>query len=192
MIAKNFNDDMDEYLSRVYGKKERYVDTVKKRKRPVEERVPELSEEEVYVEYDNARPGVGVREWLASLFSRRIPDEALSDDVPPAEAAELESMEDELEEVSEEIEELEDRRESLWERFMNRLRWPGRESKDELKDELLEEVVPVIDEDVKETLKLLHSWLERLPRGEMQAFKRSDDFQRYKATLEKYGLIKKE
>jgi hypothetical protein len=192
MIAKkSFNDDMDDYLDRLYGKKERYVDSVKRqKKKPVVEKVPELSEEEVYVEYEDAKAGVDVRAWLSGLFRRRIP-EAVPEDLPENEAVVLEELEDEIEEVDHEIEELEVVRESLWERFMNRLRRSGR-SEGDLKDELLDEVVPVIDEDVKETLKMLHSWLERLPPGEMQSFKRSDDFQQYRVMLEKYGLIKKE
>lgn len=191
IIAKNFNDDMDNYLDRLYGKKERYIDTVKKQKKkaPVEKVPVDVSEEEVFVEYDDARPSLGFTSWLSGLFARRMPDERVPEDLPETEAKVLEDMEGEIEEIDNEIGVLEDERESLWTRFLKRMRF-DRRSEGDIKDDLLDEVVPVMDEEMKETLKLLHAWLERLSPAEMNAFRRSDDFQKYKAMLEKYGLVK--
>lgn len=183
---------MDEYLDRLYGKKERYIDTVKKQKKKAPAaKVPDsVSEEEIFVEYDDARPSMGFSSWLSGLFSSRLEDEKVPEDLPETEAKVLEDMEEDIEELDAEIEELEEERESLWSRFLRSMR-SSRRSEGEIKDDLLDEVVPVMDEEMKETLKLLHKWLEKLPPSDMNAFKRSDDFQRYKSMLEKYGLVKR-
>ncbi|MBD3209253.1 hypothetical protein GF367_02450 [Candidatus Woesearchaeota archaeon] len=189
-IAKTFNDDMNDYIIKVSGKRERFVGASKKK--PVVEKVPdEVSEEEVFVEYEDARPGAGFAGWLSSLFQRKVPEEQVPEDLPETEAKVLEDMEDEVEEVDHEIEELEEKRESLWSRFLKSMRSSRRAAEGESSEDALA-ASPPIDEDVKHVLKLLHGWLEKLPHTDMQAFKASDDFQRYKAVLEKYGLIKKE
>jgi hypothetical protein len=45
-------------------------------------------------------------------------------------------------------------------------------------------------EDLKETIKVLHRWLEKLPPDKISEFKRSPDFEKYKDGLRKLGLIK--
>ena len=95
-----------------------------------------------------------------------------------------------IEEIDEEIEELEEVRESLWTRFLRSMR-SSRRSEAELRDDILDDVVPAIDTDVKDVLKVMHKWLERLPSNDMNQFKRSEDFEQYKTILEKYDLIKK-
>jgi hypothetical protein len=45
-------------------------------------------------------------------------------------------------------------------------------------------------EDLKETIKVLHRWLEKLPPDKIYEFKRSPDFEKYKDGLRKLGLIK--
>jgi hypothetical protein len=45
-------------------------------------------------------------------------------------------------------------------------------------------------EDLKETIKILHKWLEKLPPERISEFKRSPDFEKYKDGLRKLGLIK--
>ena len=198
-IAKNFDNDMDDYLNRIYGKKERFTDTVKKKrsKRPIEPaKVPDqVSEEEVFIEYDEDKPTY--KKWLGGLFSSkrkgRIPDEEPEDipveKLPKAkpDVVKVKQMEDELEEVEDEIGELENRQESLLSRFLRAIR--GTPSVDD--DEPMQELIPVIDEDVKEVLKRLHSWIEKLPNRELREFKTSEDFELYLAVLEKYELIKK-
>lgn len=196
-IAKDFNDDMQDYLDKLYGKKERYVDSVKKdkKKKPVsKEIVPEISEEEVFVEYEDSRPNTGVRRWLDNIFGSgsRKDEDMLLDDLPENEAHVLEDIEEDIEHIDEEIEELEEEREGMMSRFLKKMRKSRSKSEAELKDDLLDEVVPVIDEDVKEVLKILHLWLEKLPNQDLRAFRVSNDFEKYKAVLEKYGLVKKE
>lgn len=183
---------MDVYLDKLYGKKERYIDTVKKQKKkaPVQKVPATVTDEEIFVEYDDARPSMGFSDWLSGLFTRRIPDEKVLEDLPETEAKVLEEMEDEIEELDQEIEELEEERESLWTRFLKSMR-ASRRTEGEIKDDLLDEVVPVMDEEMRETLKLLHKWLEKLDPDVMNQFKRSTDFEQYKLMLDKYGLIKK-
>ncbi|MFA6073579.1 MAG: hypothetical protein WC758_05680 [Candidatus Woesearchaeota archaeon] len=45
-------------------------------------------------------------------------------------------------------------------------------------------------EELKETIKVLHKWLEKLPPERITEFKRSPDFEKYKSGLRKLGLIK--
>ena len=53
-----------------------------------------------------------------------------------------------------------------------------------------EERVPMLPEDLKETLRIANSWLGKLPAKSMRQFKQSDDYTIYKQTLEQYGLVK--
>ncbi len=45
-------------------------------------------------------------------------------------------------------------------------------------------------EELKETIKILHKWLEKLPPEKIQEFKNSEDFLKYKEALKNLGLIK--
>lgn len=194
IVKKAFNDDLDDYLDKLHGKRERSVEVVRKpqKKQTHTGKMPDqVSEEEIFVEYDDARPSIGVGSWISGLFAKKSPDEKyLRDDIPVTEAKVLEEVEEEVEEINEEIEELEEKRDSLWSRFLKSMR-SSRKSDEEMKEELLEKVIPALDADMKETLKMLHKWLEKLSPQEMRAFKASNDFLVYKNTLERYGLIKK-
>ncbi len=50
---------------------------------------------------------------------------------------------------------------------------------------------PVIDEEVKEVLKITFKWLKMMDPETVEEIKNSPDFEKYKAVLGKYGLIKK-
>ena len=182
---------MDEYISRIRTQQPKSEAKPRKKVQVTpHEKVPEISEEEIYIEYE--QPG-GFTGWLSSIFRsqpKSIPQEEVQEDLTPEEMEKLEHMEDEIEEIDEDIEELEEKREGLVARFLQSMRLFRHKSPPLTDDEILEDVVPVIDEDVKETLKTLHKWLEKLPNNELRAFRVSDDFQSYKAILEKYGLIK--
>jgi hypothetical protein len=60
------------------------------------------------------------------------------------------------------------------------------ESEDMLERQRLSQNV----EDLKDTIKVLHKWLEKLPPERISEFKRSPDFEKYKDGLRKLGLIK--
>ena len=180
IIVKDFNDDMTQYLDKIY--KGRPRSERKKKIKP--HKMPEVSEEELYVEYDEPKEG-----FFRRLFRRRPRLDIPEEDLPPEEVEKLGEMEEEIEEVDEEIEELEEVREGMIARFLRSMRMARRGGP--TRDELLDDVVPVIDEDVKETLKILHRWLERLPNDQLRAFKTSEDFGKYREVLEKYELIRK-
>lgn len=205
MIAKNFNDDMDEYLARIYGKDSRAKKGVekqqpkkkpkpKKRKQAYEEVPAEVSEEEVFVEYDDSKPGSNVFDWLADVFSAKRKDEGVPDDLPENEARVLEEAEQEIEETDHQIHDLEEKRDSLWTKFLKSMRASRSSADDEgSSDDYGDDLsVATTDEDVKDVLKLVHKWLEQLPPAKLNEFKQSEDFRKYKSVLEKYGLIRKE
>lgn len=50
---------------------------------------------------------------------------------------------------------------------------------------------PHVDDDVKEMLRTCVAWVNMLPPEKIQEIKRSDDFVKFKALLNQYGLIKR-
>jgi hypothetical protein len=50
---------------------------------------------------------------------------------------------------------------------------------------------PVLDEDVKEVLKITFKWLKMMDAETVEEIKATQDFEKYKSVLGKYGLIKK-
>ncbi len=134
------------------------------------------------------------------LFGKKDP-ELVSENLTLEEKARLRAMQEEMAMVAEAEEEhpeaapeLEEVRESLWERFTGMFRSYERRHRLEEKAmdlETYERDVLHDEEEVRKTLKTIHKWLERLPMEEKQAFRRSPDFQEYKALLEKYSIAKK-
>ncbi len=188
-IAKDFNDDMQEYLDRIYGRKRRYVETVSSSKSSQKESevVPQdISEDEIYIESDSKKRGfLG---WFYSLFKSSKNDDL--DDLPPEVVEDVIEAEEHLEEIDEEVKELEDERESLLQRFLKLLRFSSR--KKVVEEDFEVDVPPErLPDDVVDVIKRLHKWLEKLPNRDMRDFKTSEDFLKYKGLLEKYGLIKK-
>lgn len=53
------------------------------------------------------------------------------------------------------------------------------------------ETAPALDEDVKEVLKITFKWLKAMDSELIEEIKGSEDFEKYKKLLDKYGLIKK-
>jgi hypothetical protein len=192
VIAKDFNDDLDQYIEKLRGKDSSFKFPSKNSKKTTSmskpQKMPELlSEEEVYVEYEEPS---GFKGWIFGLFGSKNVQKDV-EDLPEEVAEELEELEDDVEEIDETIEELEEVREGFITRFLQTMRLARRTQQPLTNDELLEEVVPIMDEDVKEVLKILHRWLEKLPPQELKAFKTSQDFSKYKDILEKYDLIRK-
>lgn len=54
-----------------------------------------------------------------------------------------------------------------------------------------EEGVSLVNEDIKEVLKLQNKWLSKLSSKTIREFKESEDYKRIKVLLEKNNLIKK-
>jgi hypothetical protein len=198
---KTFNDEMGIYLERRKAVSEesssffKKVDSlIPKRKKNIES-VPDV---------DDINPtvidGPKKKSWFWALFSYRstFPDEEELDDFSKDVKEVAHEIEEEIEEVDNEVDELEGRREGLFSRLFALLR--GRPREDEYGDDIPPEVVAGAigehqkNEDlIKETrlvLKSLHRWLGKLPPEQIESFKRSPDFVRYKELLDKYGLIK--
>ncbi|MBR9703692.1 hypothetical protein GOV10_06640, partial [Candidatus Woesearchaeota archaeon] len=59
----------------------------------------------------------------------------------------------------------------------------------ELEEEEAEQLV--MDAEMKEVLKITHKWLGKLMKRYKDEFKKSKDYERYVAILEKHGVAKK-
>ncbi len=103
----------------------------------------------------------------------------------------------ELEELDHEELEIERKKESILRRIINVIMPPKEEFEDytyEVDDADVEEVEieqEVIDEDVKDVLKISFEWIKQLPAEKLRKIKKSAEFERYKEVLTKYGLAKK-
>ncbi|MGV8163144.1 MAG: hypothetical protein ACP5N2_07475 [Candidatus Nanoarchaeia archaeon] len=76
--------------------------------------------------------------------------------------------------------------------FMNKLFNFGNKKQDQEREDnaMLVQQQQQNIEDLKETIKVLHRWLEKLPPDKIYEFKKSPDFEKYKEGLRKLGLIK--
>lgn len=191
---KSFNDEMEKYLEGLRKKSGDSGSKFKLFKGYVDEEVPDMNDKEVHVEYKEPS-------FFRKLFriKRKERIEDSSEDLSPEEMDKLESMEDEVEaieekedELEEMEEELEERRESILQKIMFSLKLAKRKHDHELEEDFeeREEQVHELEEDVKNVLKIAHSWLEKLPPRAKKEFKTSNDFEKYKGILEKYGLVK--
>ena len=192
---KDFNEDMGRYIAGIRNKERKPLDFFsfgmlkdkKKRAEPVPE---QAKESEVLVEPEE--PSFFQRMFKRKMISEEDIEE--SEELKPEEMKELEHVEDEIEEVEKEEEELQEEREGLIKTFMKKLRFFEKKHKEPGEEEMVEEIGDAIsvkmDDDVREVLKVMHKWLERLPPHEIKQFKLSEDFVKYKDILKKYGLIK--
>ncbi|MFT4311128.1 MAG: hypothetical protein ACMXX7_00720 [Candidatus Woesearchaeota archaeon] len=67
------------------------------------------------------------------------------------------------------------------------------EDEDDFEDDKEDEEELRIDEEkeeLKELVKILHKWIEKLPSDKINQFKRSPDFEKYKSGLKKLNMIK--
>ena len=201
MISKrqrDVNNDLAAYLDRrlertagTSGSFFKKVDSIIPRRSSSFESVPRVDSNNSTV-YERPRKSFL---WFFSIRTKRPKlDDDLSEDVKE----ELTEMEEDIEEIDEEVEELETHRESLLTRFFNLLRGGRRASSDEddIPEDLVREAMgdeaaaEELQKETQEVLKVIHKWLGRLPPEEINAFKRSSDFNRYKDLLDQYGLIK--
>lgn len=195
-MASDINKDLDKYISSRKEKKDWNFFKPKRQKTHSEPMPQDLSGSSVHViHHDKKEPSFWQR-----LFSQP-PEAPVSEDLSPEEMNRLERMQEEIEEIDEQEQrhpeqfvELEQERESLIDKFMSLFR--GYEKKHVLErkaDELEyveQEVIPKIDEDVKQVLKITHKWLGKLSKRERDNFKESVDYHDYKKILEKYNLVK--
>ncbi len=191
MGRSDFNRELDRYLA-ARGEKKDWSALLKRRSPGP---VPEGLRADAVKVIEEPRTGF----WERLFGGRR--EELVEEDLSEDEKARLEIIQEEIglvdaaEEAHPELApELEEARESLLDRFFSFFRLAERQHRlDERADELelLEEVEPRMDEDVKRVLKIVHRWLGKLSKRQRDAFKKSPDFAEYKALLEKYGVAKK-
>lgn len=204
---RDFNDDMGAYLanrnsrsdseSGSFFKKVDSLIPIKKVFSSSSQDVPALSNaiESTVYEQDE-KPSFFSR--IIAIFSSSSSPKDLEeeiDDLPEDIQEEIHEIEDELEEVDHEVEELEDKRESLIKRFFSIFRSNKIESEEpegdfEHSDAVELDPAEVLKAETRQTLKIIHKWISRLPPEQIDAFKRSPDFDRYKELLEKYNLLK--
>ncbi|MBU1201177.1 MAG: hypothetical protein KJ583_03970 [Nanoarchaeota archaeon] len=197
ITQKDFNQDLDRYIGDL--KKRNYksfMDRLPFIKQPSNEKVPKFSQSKIHVEYKEPS-------FLRKLFrwKRRYAVES-DDDLTPEEKKKFEELEGDIEALEDEEAALEEMEEAVEEKkagllavFFNKLNifksGHGAEFDDELEAALEKKpLVSAMDEDVKEVLRITHSWLEKLSDKNKKLFKESEDFQKYKDILLKYGLIK--
>lgn len=175
---EDFNKDMDSYIQR-------------KRKGITNFSKPKPSRIFVNEKAENTKKSPS----LFNAFRRRIPsDEEFEQRIKKIKRnQDLESLEENIEEIQEKEDEMEEKREGIVKRFLKLLRRPV---KDNYSDE--EEIVHASEmnkaekdiDQLKNVVKITHKWLERLPPEELNAFKKSEDFQKYKDALKQLKLIK--
>lgn len=156
-----------------------------------DEQVPAISDTEVHIEYKEPSFFKKLLRWR-----RKQKLDEIEEDLDENEKIELEEIEGELEAIEDEEtefeemeEELEKRREGLMTRMLQKIAIFRSRKAEDFGEEDFEEK-PVIEEEVKEALKIAHTWLGHLSPIKTKAFKNSDDFQKYKEILLKYGLVK--
>jgi len=158
-----------------------------------DEEVPEMSSNQIHVEYENPSFFRKVITWR-----RRVKLNEAEVDMDEAEKVDAEELESEIEALEAEeghLEEMEDDVEERKQGLMSRLFSKMGISKsdtyaEDFDSEEYETPPPELDEDVKEVLKITHSWIEKLGPRHKKAFKDSDDFVQYKEILLKYGLVR--
>ena len=138
------------------------------------------------------------------MWSRRYRLREAEEELSEEEIEDLEDMEAEIEAIEDEEtaledmeEEFEGRREGLLSKLMRKLNIFKRGGIDDFDEEAFEAELEkesmrssLVSEDVKEVLKIAHSWIEKLPDKQKKEFKSSSDFEKYKTILVKYGLVK--
>lgn len=203
---RDFNDDMGAYLDNRNSGADapssffsRVDSLIPRRKRSSQDDVPELSGSVESIVYEDGSDSSTFFSKILSLFnfSSRSRDEIEEefDDLPDEVKPEIREIEAELEELDEEVDEIEEKRENLITRFFNLFRSSNSYDEDEdLEFEHSDTVEldsnEVLKAETRQTLKIIHKWISRLSPDQINAFKRSPDFQRYKDLLDKYGLLK--
>jgi hypothetical protein len=122
------------------------------------------------------------------------------DNMAPEDKKALENMEEDIKEANMEEQEIDNKREGVLKKFFKKLNFSkgSHDSRDENEDDLEDEgeqkdtdASGTTDDEMKDFLKMVHSYITRLPSEDLQDFKKSKDFELYTKVLEKYGLIKK-
>ncbi len=158
------------------------------------ERPEELMEEYEYfdkMEEEIKKEKKSFWSFFTDAFRKKIDE---TEDMDPEEIAKvMEEVKEETEEFEDEYQELKDMEEEIEEKKEGIFKKIGRFfSAGKNEPEIIEEVAEefTLNEDVREAFKVLTKWLEKLPEKELSKFKESEDFEKYKAVLRRYNMIK--
>ncbi|HIH31439.1 TPA: hypothetical protein HA235_01905 [Candidatus Woesearchaeota archaeon] len=117
-----------------------------------------------------------------------------NEDIHPEDKKELEEIEHKIEEVNKVEDDVEEKisieREGLLKRFFKKLNFSEKNDAEEYEEDETEEHGSTTDEEMKEFLKTMHTWITKLDPETQKEFKRSKDFELYTAMLKKHDLIK--
>lgn len=204
IISKNkreFNADLDNYISRRNGENVSFfkkVDDVFSRNSS--SKVPKMKYNETTIYDDGTKKN---KNWF-SIFSRKrktsdIMEEEIQEhsaELSAEEKTELENMETEVSHIENEEEDLERAKGNVVSRFFASIfKKRSRVIEDDFDEVSEEHIQKAVQEDTLKdetriVLKSMHKWLSRLPPDQIDAFRRSPEFEMYKELLGKYGLIK--
>jgi hypothetical protein len=203
IASKDFNKELSGYIGKrrvkpwPFGRK---TGIKKAQPKPAKQQLGEGVSE---VEIESKQPGM-----LSRVFSFRrglIKEAEKTEDLSPEEMAKLKGMEDDIEDTEEKIAEKEEemiemkqeeevlveKRENMVSKFMSRINFLKKKQMEaEEQPAGTEKEEPVLEEDVIEVIKIAHKWLGELTPGKKRGFKESEDFKKYKAVLQKYGIAK--
>ncbi len=129
--------------------------------------------------------------FLTEAFRTKNNDEEInSEDLKEMEdlKEEKEELEDEYFELEELEDEIEEKKESIFKKISRIFLSGEKEPREEVVEEVIEQYK--LDEDIKDTFKILTNWIQKLPPVELKNFKKSEDFEKYKEVLKKYNMIK--
>lgn len=202
---RELNDELGSYLNKRYNKGDnsgsrsffKKVDTLIPKKKE-SDTVPELDGVNTAV-YEEDMPRQGFFQAIVSFFQSSKNTEDLDEEIdmlPEAVQEEAHEVEEAIEEIDDEVHELEEQREGLFARLFSIFSRSRSDDDDMIDEEMLGARDVELDEhevlkkETRAVLKSVHKWLSRLPPDQIDAFKRSPDFIRYKELLDKYGLIK--
>ena len=131
-------------------------------------------------------------------FAERLVEDAKGEErLAPRDQAKLVAMERQVKAIDaqerarpDREEELEERREGVFSKFFRFLRGAEREGEREDAAVNAAALQGRLDDDVRQVLRSVHRQLEKLPVDEKLSFRRSPEFEQYKALLQKYGVAK--
>jgi hypothetical protein len=142
--------------------------------------------------------------FFSNLFKKKknikknYDDEDSMEKIPPKKIKkEVEQLEQEVEDFTEAQDELEQRREGLFKKMFRVIFGVNEKFEEEdidpslIKTEVKKEE-DILKQETRATLKIVHKWISRLSPEQIDAFRRSPDFVKYKELLERYDLLKKE
>jgi len=197
---KDFNADLDNYLSQRRGESNSFFPKVNNFfSKNESSKVPSINETSSTVYEDNS----GRKGRFLFIFNRRSKtadkmDEEIEvheKEFSQVEKQELESLSEEVREIDNEETLLDVEKQSAIARFFSMFFHKKNKSIDDFEEISEDQVNAAVQEDTLKdetriVLKALHKWISRLPPEQIEAFRRSPDFEMYKDLLEKYGLVR--